>query len=92
MSTSVEVEIVNPSGIHARPAATFYKEIRKFRSTVTVQNVTKGGDAIETRSLITIISKLGAVKGNTIRITADGADEQAAVDSLRALVESGLGE
>ena len=30
--------------------------------------------------------------GTTITITADGADEQAAVDALAALVESGFGE
>jgi len=35
---------------------------------------------------------LAAARGTTIRISADGADEQAAVDALATLVESGFGE
>jgi phosphotransferase system HPr (HPr) family protein len=35
---------------------------------------------------------LAAARGTTIRISADGADEQAAVDALAGLVESGFGE
>ena len=35
---------------------------------------------------------LGIVGGTTIRIIADGADEQAAVDSLVELVQSGFTE
>ena len=43
------------------------------------------------KSLLGVLS-LGIVGGTTIRITADGADEQAAVDGLIKLVESGFAE
>ena len=42
-------------------------------------------------SLLGVLS-LGIVGGTTIRIIADGADEQAAVDALIKLVESGFAE
>jgi phosphotransferase system HPr-like phosphotransfer protein len=32
------------------------------------------------------------VKGDLVRITTDGEDEDAAIDGLRELIESGLGE
>jgi phosphocarrier protein len=35
---------------------------------------------------------LAAARGTTIRISADGADERAALEALAALVESGFGE
>ena len=38
------------------------------------------------------VLSLGIVGGTTIRIIADGADEQAAVDALIKLVESGFAE
>jgi phosphocarrier protein len=35
---------------------------------------------------------LAAARGTTIRITADGADEQDAIAALAGLVEAGFGE
>ena len=93
MSASVEVEVVNPSGIHARPAAAFFKEIRKFNSSISVENLTKGTAPVDARrSFIEVIAKLSAAQGHRIRITATGDDEAAAAQALGALVESGLGE
>ena len=41
---------------------------------------------------LSAVLSLGIVGGTTIRIIADGADEQAAVDGLIKLVESGFAE
>ena len=46
---------------------------------------------VNAKSLLGVLS-LGIVGGTTIRIIADGADEQAAVDALIKLVESGFAE
>ena len=48
-------------------------------------------DSVNAKSLLGVLS-LGIVGGTTIRIIADGADEQAAVDGLIKLVESGFAE
>ena len=46
---------------------------------------------VNAKSLLGILS-LGIVGGTTIRIIADGSDEQLAVDGLVKLVESGFAE
>lgn len=46
---------------------------------------------VNAKSLLGVLS-LGIVGGTTIRIIADGADEQAAVEGLIKLVNSGFSE
>jgi phosphocarrier protein len=46
---------------------------------------------VNAKSLLGVLS-LGIVGGTNIRITADGNDEEAAVDALVALVDSGFAE
>ncbi|HEX8939742.1 MAG TPA: HPr family phosphocarrier protein [Candidatus Limnocylindrales bacterium] len=89
--TSVDVEIRNPSGLHARPAATFVKAAAGFRSKVRLQNVSSGRPEGDAKSLLAVLA-CGVQRGHTVRVTADGEDEAEAVESLRALIESGLGE
>ena len=88
---SKTVTIKNPSGIHARPAAVFVQCASGFESAVTVRDVTKGGEAKDAKSILIVMS-LGMVCGDEIEISAAGADEDAAVAALVALVESGCGE
>lgn len=83
--------VVNPSGIHARPASLFVKKAGEFASKVTVRNVTKGSDPKDAKSILTMMA-LGMAKGNEIEISAEGEDEAAAVAALVELVESGCGE
>jgi phosphocarrier protein FPr len=88
---SVDVEIRNPSGLHARPAAVVVKAAAGFRSSVTVENLTREAAPVNAKSIISFLSG-GISQGHTVRIAADGEDEEAAVQALGALVESGLGE
>lgn len=75
--------LVNPQGLHARPAAEFVKVASRFDAKITVN----GRDA---KSLLGIMS-LGLARGASLHIEADrGAAE--AVDALADLVESGFGE
>ena len=55
---------------------------------VTVENQV----GLHARPATFFIQKANIVGGTTIRIIADGADEQAAVDALIKLVESGFAE
>lgn len=86
-----EVEVRNPSGLHARPAALFVKAAARFASTITVQNVTKGAAAANAKSILAVMGS-GAARGHTVRIEADGPDEEAAITTLHDLVVGGLGE
>lgn len=76
--------LVNPSGLHARPAAEFVKLAAKFRAAVTVN----GTDA---KSLLRIMS-LGLSVGTSVHLTAEGEDAAEAIPALVALIDSGFGE
>jgi len=74
--------LVNPDGLHARPAAEFVKLATSLGVKVTVN----GKDA---RSLLGILS-LGLVQGAAVEIATDDPSGDAAVDRLIELVESGF--
>ena len=81
----------NPSGLHARPAAAFVRAACTFQSDIRVANMTTGSDPVTAKSIIGVLG-LGVQRGHRIRLFVDGADEGPAADTLRALVEAGLGE
>ncbi len=74
--------LVNPDGLHARPAAEFVKLATSLGARVTVN----GKDA---RSLLGILS-LGLAQGASVEIATDDREGREAVDRLIALVESGF--
>ena len=79
----------NPSGLHARPASV--AKAKGFQSKISVRR--PGDDSFlgNAKSIIIMLS-MGVGQGDSIEILADGPDEQQAVESLTALVESGFGE
>lgn len=79
--TTVEHE----KGLHARPASVFVQTASEFEADVRVAN--PDGDTADATSSIGVIS-LGVEPGDSIEITADGADARRAVDRLVTLVES----
>jgi len=81
------VMVVNQLGMHARAAAKFVHLATRFESRVRVARQDREMDGKSIMGLL-----LPAARGTTIRISADGVDEQAAVDALAGLVESGFGE
>ena len=80
-----EVTVENQVGLHARPATFFIQKANEFKSSIWVE---KEERRVNAKSLLGVLS-LGIVGGTTIRIIADGADEQAAVEGLIKLVNSG---
>lgn len=88
---SVEVEIRNSSGLHARPAAVFVRAASHYKAAVTLQNVDAGRPAANAKSLIAVLG-CGVERGHRIRIDVDGPDEDEAVRQLSELVVGGLGE
>lgn len=82
--------ILNKSGLHARPASDFVKEAGKFGSKITIRRLDEDEEA-NAKSIVFLLS-LGIGQGVEVEISAKGEDEQQAVDSLVALIESGFGE
>ena len=85
---SKDVVINNQVGLHARPATFFIQKANEFKSSIWVE---KEERRVNAKSLLGVLS-LGIVGGTTIKVLADGADEEAAVDSLIQLIQSGFSE
>ena len=83
-----EVTVENQVGLHARPATFFIQKANEYKSSIWVE---KEERRVNAKSLLGVLS-LGIVGGTTIRIIADGVAEQAAVDGLVKLVNSGFAE
>ena len=88
MCVKKDVLVQNQVGLHARPATFFIQKANEFKSSIWVE---KEERRVNAKSLRGVLS-LGIVGGTSIDIIADGSDEQEAVDSLVALVESGFAE
>lgn len=83
-----DVVVQNQVGLHARPATFFIQKANEFKSSIWVE---KEERRVNAKSLLGILS-LGIVGGTTIRIIADGPDEEAAEKGLVDLVDSGFAE
>ena len=81
-----EVTVKNEVGLHARPATYFIQKANEFKSSIWVE---KDERRVNAKSLLGVLS-LGIIGGTSIRISADGADENEAVDQLVELVQSGF--
>jgi phosphotransferase system HPr (HPr) family protein len=90
-SASRLLVVTNPSGLHARPAALFVRTAAEFRSAIRVRNATRGGAGVNAKGILGILT-IGVSNGHEIEISAEGEDQDAALERLVALVESGLGE
>lgn len=83
-----DVVVQNRIGLHARPATFFILKANEFKSSIWIE---KEERRVNAKSLLGILS-LGIVGGTSIRIIADGADEELAVQGLVDLVDSGFSE
>lgn len=85
---SVELEIKNRKGLHARAAAAFVKAIENLDARVEVERI---GQAVDDCSIMGLMM-LAASKGTVITVTAEGAEAQKALDELTRLINNKFGE
>ena len=88
---SIELVVVNPSGLHLRPGTLFAEAAAAFGARITVENLDRGTPPVDAKSVLMVLTA-GVSPGHRIRLTADGPDEGAALAALAELVRSGLGE
>ena len=79
----IELVVRNPSGLHARPATLFTGAAAGFTSRVLVANLDRGKGPVDAKSLLLLLT-LGVSSGHRIRVSADGPDEDAALESLES--------
>ena len=85
---SKEVTINNQVGLHARPATFFIQKANEFKSSIWIE---KDDRRVNAKSLLGVLS-LGIVKGTAVNIVADGVDENEAISTLSALIDSDFSE
>lgn len=85
---SKEITVTNQVGLYARPATFFIQKANEFRSTIMVE---KEERKVNAKSLLGVLS-LGITKGSVITVSAEGNDEEEAVNALCELVASNFGE
>ena len=85
---SSALTVTNPLGLHARAAARFVHAASAFASRI---RVARGDREMDGKSIMGLLL-LGAPQGSVITISADGPDEQQALDALTGLVTRGFDE
>lgn len=78
--------ITDPEGIHARPAGDLVKAIKNFESAITISKDGKSADA----KRIFGVMGLAAKQGQEITMTAEGADEDAAIEAIETFLKANL--
>lgn len=84
-----ELEIINKTGLHARPASEFVLLAKKYESKVTIAKI--GGEAVNAKSMVRLLAE-SIGQGTKIELTVEGPDETKAMEELTKLIESGFGE
>ncbi|MGN0454948.1 MAG: HPr family phosphocarrier protein [Ruminococcus sp.] len=73
-------------GIHVRPAGMLVKEAKKYHSDCSI---TKGDQTKKLSQLMMLLS-MGIKQGDTVTVTVEGDDEDAAAEALQAFFEKNL--
>lgn len=81
-----EYTILDDLGIHARPAGAIVKLSKNYESMITVAYDEASADG---RKLMALMG-LGITKGSKVRITANGKDEEIAIEALKKYFEENL--
>lgn len=81
-------EVTNKLGLHARAAARLVNEASGFESEI---KLCRDGQEVDAKSIMGIMM-LAASQGTRLEIRVDGADEQAAMESIALLFQSRFGE
>ena len=83
-----EVTVQNQVGLHARPATFFIQKANEFKSTIWIAREER---KVNAKSLLGVLS-LGITKNTVVTLSAEGVDEQDAVNALVNLIDSNFTE
>ena len=85
---SKEVTVVNPTGLHLRPAGYLSQTALRFKSDVTIEYKEK---TIVAKSVLNVMAA-GIKCGTKVKVICDGLDEDEALRAVCEAIKSGLGE
>jgi len=85
---SKDITVKNQVGLHARPATFFIQKANEYKSGIWIE---KDERRVNAKSLLGVLS-LGITRGMSVTITADGVDEEVALESLVELINLNFAE
>lgn len=85
---SRDINISNRLGLHARASAKLTQLASKFKSEIWIA---RNGRRVNGKSIMGVMM-LAAGLGSTVTVEAEGADEEAALAAVIALIEDKFGE
>src|SRR6516225_542808 len=85
---SVELDITNKRGLHARASAKFVKCVERFEAEVTVSRL---GETVGGRSIMGLLT-LAASQGTSIMVEARGPQAREVLEALALLIEARFDE
>ena len=85
---SKTLTVVNPSGLHLRPAGVLSQTAMKFKCDVIIEC---GEKRIVAKSVLNVMAP-GIKCGTEITLICDGEDENEALATITKAIEDGLGE
>ncbi|MGI6004725.1 MAG: HPr family phosphocarrier protein [Christensenellales bacterium] len=81
-----EIAISNKDGLLARPAALLVQVASRYESQVIIR---QGNKNINAKSIMGVLS-LGIAQDEMMTLVVDGKDEEAAMDAILKLIDSGF--
>ncbi|OCT16309.1 hypothetical protein A8709_02430 [Paenibacillus pectinilyticus] len=76
--------VMNPAGIHARPANAIMDKAVTFSSRIVLQKDAKTANA---KSMVSLL-KLGVKMGETVTVVTEGEDELEAMAAIAEILQS----
>ena len=86
---SGKVVVVNPSGLHLRPAGILSKTALNYKSSILFHY--KENNSANAKSVLSVLGACIKV-GDEIEFVCEGYDEKEALEAMIDIVKSGLGE
>lgn len=80
--------VLNPTGIHARPAKKIVEAAKICEGTVYLE---KGGRKVNAKSLVNVLS-IGAKQNETVTVSAEGKKAEEAVAAIGAVLSAAEAE
>lgn len=88
---SLILTLINPQGLHARPAARLVELVSGFDADVTITDLTTGRGPVSARSILGVVA-LAAEQGHQVRLDASGPQSAAVLSAIQSLIQGNIEE
>jgi len=82
------VTVVPEAGLHARPASKLVQAANRFDADVSIGRADDGDDGLVRADSMLSVSGLNVGHGESVRVVAEGAEAEDALDAVCALLTS----